>query len=63
MRTTSVLLLLNNKTRKLYTFALTTNRHNGSEQEMKGASRPTPCYAIAGAFCQWTYFVVISFSV
>jgi hypothetical protein len=60
MKTASILLLLNDNTKKLYAFTVTINRHQGAEQEKNGISRPTPYYVIAGAVCQWTYFLVVS---
>jgi hypothetical protein len=62
MKTTSVLFLLDDKTKKLYTFAAKTSRHQGTEQERNAASRPTPCYVVTGAIHQWTYFLLITLS-
>jgi hypothetical protein len=59
MKTSSMLLLLNDNTRKLYAFTVTTDRQQSVEQEKNGPSQRTPCYVVTGAFCQWIYFLVV----
>ena len=60
MEAESVLILLNDRTKKLYTLAVTTNHHQGAEQEKNGISRLSPCYVAFGAICQWTYLFLIT---
>ena len=59
MKTASVLLLLNDKTKKLYAFSVIPNRNRGVERQKKGNWHTTPCYVVTGATYQWTYFLVI----
>jgi hypothetical protein len=59
MKTSSVLLLLNDKTRKLYAFTVTTSRQQSAEQEKNRLSQRTPCYLVTGTFCQWMYFLIV----
>jgi hypothetical protein len=59
MKTSSVLLLLNDNTRKLYAFTVTTSCQQRAEQEKNGSSQRTPCYLVAGAFYQWMYFLIV----
>jgi hypothetical protein len=62
MKAESVLILVNDKTKKLYTLTVTTNQHQGAEQETNPLSRLSPCYVAFGAICQWTYLVLITLS-
>jgi hypothetical protein len=62
MRADSVLLLLYDKTKKLHTLAVTTNRHQGAEPEKNALTRRSPCYVAFGAICQWTYLFLITLS-
>ena len=63
MKTSSLLLLLNDNTRKLYAFAVTASRQQNAEKENNAPSQRTPFYLVTGAFCQWTYFLVIPLAV
>jgi hypothetical protein len=62
MKADSVLILLNDQTKKLYTLAMTTSRHQGVEQEKNTLTRLSPCYVAFGAICQWTYLFLITLS-
>jgi hypothetical protein len=59
MKTSSMLLLLNDYTRKLYAFTVTTDRQQSVEQEKNGPSQRTPCYLVTGTFSQWMFFLIV----
>jgi hypothetical protein len=59
MKTSSMLLLLNDHTRKLYAFTVTTDRQQSAEQEKNGPSQRTPCYLVTGTFSQWMFFLIV----
>jgi hypothetical protein len=59
MKTSSMLLLLNDYTRKLYAFTVTTDRQQSAEQEKNRPQQRTPCYLVAGTFSQWMFFLIV----
>jgi hypothetical protein len=59
MKTSSMLLLLNDYTRKLYAFTVTADRQQGAEQEKNGPPQRTPCYLVTGTFSQWMFFLIV----
>jgi hypothetical protein len=59
MKTSPMLLLLNDYTRKLYAFSVTTNRQQSAEQEKNGPLQRTPCYLVTGTFSQWMFFLIV----
>ena len=61
MKATSVMLLLNDRTKELYALTVNPSRSQTKEQEKKQASNSTPCYVATGATYQWTYFLVFYF--
>jgi hypothetical protein len=60
MKPESLLILLNDRTKKLYTVALTTDHCQNTEQEKNGISRPGRCYVAVGAIYQWTYLLLVA---
>jgi len=62
MRSESVLILVDDKTKRLYTLAVATSSHQDAGQENSPLSRLSPCYVAFGAVCEWTYLVLTTFS-